>query len=348
MSSVLYDKYFCNVINCMHFADVKIGHGIWKPPGGADTDHSYRQTSATQSRISEPEDNSRVEGVEFHECPTCRLTFISKEYLSNHMQTHREQNTSDHVMQKTSHVTRHDHVTKHDHVIQKASHVTRHDHVMQKTSHVIQDDHVTPGDPDQSYIYGMPASFDCSHCSIMFITQEGLQLHMSRNHNSSMDDNMDMSGLDHVASMSSHGNITGVDQMPQTTGYVDDSSISSALPCMFCDTVFWNAEDLAMHVASTHKVHDKNFTCPLCQKELMSEERLHKHIHYHKLRKLKPHVCQECGRGFTRVDHLRNHTRLHTGEKPYACYYCDQKFVTSQHRSYHLRIHHKGMPAHGK
>jgi len=35
--------------------------------------------------------------------------------------------------------------------------------------------------------------------------------------------------------------------------------------------------------------------------------------------KEKPHVCAECGRGFTKRSDLRRHDKKHTGEKPFPC-----------------------------
>jgi hypothetical protein len=35
--------------------------------------------------------------------------------------------------------------------------------------------------------------------------------------------------------------------------------------------------------------------------------------------KEKPHVCGECGRGFTKRSDLRRHGKKHTGEKPFPC-----------------------------
>jgi len=35
--------------------------------------------------------------------------------------------------------------------------------------------------------------------------------------------------------------------------------------------------------------------------------------------KEKPHVCSECGRGFTKKSDLRRHDKKHTGEKPFLC-----------------------------
>ena len=43
---------------------------------------------------------------------------------------------------------------------------------------------------------------------------------------------------------------------------------------------------------------------------------------------------------FTRLGHLRRHTRLHTGDKPYMCNRCACQFARADHLRRHLQAHH--------
>ena len=44
-------------------------------------------------------------------------------------------------------------------------------------------------------------------------------------------------------------------------------------------------------------------------------------------REWRPFTCQYCSKKFKRKDHLKDHEKLHTGERPYTCEYCGRGFV---------------------
>jgi len=54
---------------------------------------------------------------------------------------------------------------------------------------------------------------------------------------------------------------------------------------------------------------------------------------------VNPYKCEICLKTFTKSGSLKEHSRLHSGDKPYKCDVCWQSFTRSQHLKVHFRIH---------
>lgn len=59
----------------------------------------------------------------------------------------------------------------------------------------------------------------------------------------------------------------------------------------------------------------------------------------------RPYYCLDCGKTFTRKEHLLRHRRSHTGETPYPCAGtcgnpdCSKQFARKEHLKRHTRVH---------
>lgn len=65
--------------------------------------------------------------------------------------------------------------------------------------------------------------------------------------------------------------------------------------------------------------------------------RSHSHVGHHMVR--TPHICSQCGKGFSHLCHLRAHQQIHTGERQFGCALCGRSFTKLSNLKAHRRVH---------
>ncbi|XP_045584351.1 uncharacterized protein [Procambarus clarkii] len=87
----------------------------------------------------------------------------------------------------------------------------------------------------------------------------------------------------------------------------------------------------------TRPANGERVPCGECGKTFSCNANLRDHIRLHTGE--RPFICSECGMSFAQRSNWRLHKRVHTGERPYMCGICGKTFSRSSHLPGHMRVH---------
>ncbi|XP_054473240.1 zinc finger E-box-binding homeobox 2-like [Anoplopoma fimbria] len=118
--------------------------------------------------------------------------------------------------------------------------------------------------------------------------------------------------------------------------------------CPFCHRMYQRGTSLKDHMKYCLEREGGHMVCPLCGYTATLRAQMERHLALHnqvqdkrvitldqgiETRKFK---CSQCGKAFKYKHHLKEHLRIHSGEKPYECSNCKKRFSHSGSYSSHL------------
>lgn len=83
----------------------------------------------------------------------------------------------------------------------------------------------------------------------------------------------------------------------------------------------------------------RSYTCRICQVTFPNKSAVTVHSRVHTNHEGKPYRCSFCNKGFSTNFYLKQHERIHNGQKPYKCPMCEQSFKQLSHVQQHVRTH---------
>uniref|UniRef100_A0A3P9CJ77 C2H2-type domain-containing protein n=1 Tax=Maylandia zebra TaxID=106582 RepID=A0A3P9CJ77_9CICH len=112
--------------------------------------------------------------------------------------------------------------------------------------------------------------------------------------------------------------------------------------CEHCGKAFARRPSLRIHrLLHLHTIDSfPSVQCTVCRKLLANSGSLRNHMKLHTGE--KPHICQHCGKCFSQKGNLECHLRIHNGEKPFSCSECSQTFSQKPELRRHMFSHTGG------
>ncbi|CAL4224052.1 unnamed protein product, partial [Meganyctiphanes norvegica] len=159
---------------------------------------------------------------------------------------------------------------------------------------------------------------ECSICTIMCGTYEGLQQHM----------------LEHIYEEPYKCDLCDFQTTKKRTFNIHQKghTTDNKYDCEHCDKKFDQYSELERHMIK--HTQEKPFTCSLCEYRTAYKSALKTHLLV-KHMDIKPYTCDHCNLKFSIETNLVRHMLKHTQEKPFMCdecgYRCNQKAGLEKH-----------------
>ncbi|XP_040890415.1 zinc finger E-box-binding homeobox 2-like [Toxotes jaculatrix] len=118
--------------------------------------------------------------------------------------------------------------------------------------------------------------------------------------------------------------------------------------CPFCHRMYQRGASLRDHIKYCQEREGGHMVCPFCGYTAPLRAQMEQHLALHSQMQDKSSItldqgmetrkfkCLQCGKAFKYKHHLKEHLRIHSGEKPYECSNCKKRFSHSGSYSSHL------------
>ncbi|KPI92137.1 Zinc finger protein 782 [Papilio xuthus] len=111
--------------------------------------------------------------------------------------------------------------------------------------------------------------------------------------------------------------------------------------CKICDKNLSTVHTYIFH----KRIHtgERPCVCHVCGKQFRTPNGLQRHL-TETHQRLRRHSCSFCPKNFANTQNLKQHLRIHTGERPFVCSHCGKRFTQSGSLHVHLKTHSEQYP----
>lgn len=120
--------------------------------------------------------------------------------------------------------------------------------------------------------------------------------------------------------------------------HMEESHGIPAPQCGICDKKFRYPSALERHQKKRH-MDERTVLCEICKKYFFDELSLKIHQVKHEAKRYK---CKICSKQFRWMNNLRDHERIHSGDRRFVCPVCEVTFIQRSTMKQHVTRRHPG------